>query len=44
MTPPKSEACRSEIEMLLEFDMIVSSKSLWACVVVMAKKRGGSLA
>ena len=40
MTPHKSEACRAEIEMLLEFDMIEPSKSPWACRVVMAKKRG----
>ena len=38
MTPHKSEACRAEIEMLLEYDMIEPSKSPWACGVVMAKK------
>ena len=43
MTPHKSEACRAEIEMLLEYDMIELSKSPWACVVVMAKKKGGQL-
>ena len=43
MTPHKSEACRTEIEMLLEYDMIEPSKSPWACGVVMAKKKGGSL-
>ena len=43
MTPHKSEACRAEIEMLLEYDMIEPSKSAWACRVVMAKKKGGSL-
>ena len=43
MTPHKSEACRMEIEMLLEYDMIEPSKSPWACGVVMAKKKGGSL-
>ena len=43
MTPHKSEACRAEIEMLLEYDMIEPSKSPWACGVVMAKKKGGSL-
>ena len=43
MTPHKSEACRAEIEMLLEYGMIEPSKSLWACGVVMAKKKGGSL-
>ena len=43
MTPHKSDACRAEIEMLLEYDMIEPSKSPWACGVVMAKKKGGSL-
>ena len=43
MTPHKSEACRAEIEMLLEYDMIEPSKSPWACGVVIAKKKGGSL-
>ena len=43
MTPHKSEACRAEIQMLLEYDMIEPSKSPWACGVVMAKKKGGSL-
>ena len=43
MTPHKSEACRAEIEMLLEYDMIEPSKSPWACGVLMAKKKGGSL-
>ena len=43
MTPHKLEACRAEIEMLLEYDMIEPSKSAWACGVVMAKKKGGSL-
>ena len=42
MTPQKSEACRAEIEMLLEYDMIEPSKSPWACGVVMAKKNGGA--
>ena len=42
MTPHKSEACRAEIEMLLEYDMIEPSKSPWACGVVMAKKKGGA--
>ena len=41
MTQHKSEACRAEIEMLLEYDMIEPSKSPWACGVVMAKKKGG---
>ena len=43
MTPHKSEACRAEIEILLEYDMIEPSKLPWACGVVMAKKKGGSL-
>ena len=43
MTPHKSEACRAEIEMLLEYDMIEPSKLQWACGVVMAKKKGGQL-
>ena len=43
MTPNKSEACRKEIEMLREYDMIEPSKSPWACGVVMAKKKGGQL-
>ena len=36
MTPHKSDACRKEIETLLEYDMIEPSKSPWACGVVMA--------
>ena len=43
MTPNKSEACRKEIEMLMEYDMIEPSKSPRACGVVMAKKKGGQL-
>ena len=43
MTPNKSEACRKEIEMLMEYDMIEPSKSPWACGVVMAKRKGGQL-
>ena len=43
MTPHKSEACRKEIERLMEYDMIEPSKSPWACGVVMAKKKGGQL-
>ena len=43
MTPRKSEACRKEIETLLEYDMIEPSKSPWACGVVMAKKKGDQL-
>ena len=42
MTPHKSEACRKEIEMLMEYDMIEPSKSPWACGVVMGKKKGGN--
>ena len=40
MTPHKSDACRKEIETLLEYDMIEPSKSPWSCGVVMAKKKG----
>ena len=40
MTPNKSDACRKEIETLLEYDMIEPFKSPWACGVVMAKKKG----
>ena len=40
MTPHKSEACRKENEMIVEYDMIEPSKSPWACGVVMAKKKG----
>ena len=43
MTPNKSEACRKEIEMLMEYDMIEPPKSPWACGVLMAKKKGGKL-
>ena len=43
MTPHKSEACRAEVEMLLEDDMIEHSKSPWACGVVMARKKRGQL-
>ena len=43
MTPHKSDACRKEIETLLEYDMIEPSKSPWACGVVMAKKEGDQL-
>ena len=41
MTPHKSDACRKEIETLLEYDMIEPSKS--PCGVVMAKKKGDQL-
>ena len=40
MAPHKSDACRKEIETLLEFDMIETSKSPWACQLVMAIKKG----
>ena len=43
MAPNKSDACRKEIETLLEYDTIEPSKSLWACGVVMAKKKGDQL-
>ena len=43
MTPHKSEACRAEIEMLLDYGMIEPSKLPWACGVLMVKKKGGSL-
>ena len=43
MKPHTSEACRAEIEILLEYDMIEPSNSPWACGVVMAKTKGGSL-
>ena len=43
MKPHKSDACRAEIEMLLEYDMIEPSKTTWACGVVMAKTKGASL-
>ena len=43
MKPHKSEACRAEIEILLEYDMIEPSKSPWACGLVMGKEKGGSL-
>ena len=43
MTPYKLEACRAEKELLFEYDMIEPSKLPWACGVVMAKMKGGSL-
>ena len=43
MTPHKSDACRKEIETLLEYDMIEPSESPWACGAVMAKKKGDQL-
>ena len=42
MTPHKLEACRAEIEMLLEYDMIEPSNLPWACGLVMAKKKGAA--
>ena len=42
MTPHKSEACRAEIAIMLEYDMIEPSKLPWACGVVMAKKMGAA--
>ena len=42
MTPHKSEACRKEVEIIMEYDMIEPSKSPWACGVVMAKTKGGN--
>ena len=43
MTPNKSDACRKDMETLLEYDMIEPSKSLWACGVMMAKMKGDQL-
>ena len=43
MAPHILEACRAELEMLLEYDMIEPSNSPWACVVVMDKKKRGQL-
>ena len=40
MIPYRADACRNEIETLLEYDMIEPSKLPWACGVVMAKKKG----
>ena len=42
-TPHKSEECRKETEMLMEYDIVEPSKSPWVCGVVMAKKKGGQL-
>ena len=42
-TPNKSDACRKEIETLLEYDMREPSKSPRACGVVMAKRKGDQL-
>ena len=43
MMPHKSEACRAEIERLLEYDMIEPSKLPWACGVIKVKKKGRQL-
>ena len=43
MNPNKSDACRKEIETLLEYHMIEPSKSPRACGVVTAKKKGYKL-
>ena len=43
MTPNKSDACRKEIETLLEYDMLEPSKSPWTCGVVFPKKKGDQL-
>ena len=43
MTPNKLDACRKEVETLLEYDMIERSKSPWACGVVMAIKKEDQL-
>ena len=43
MTSHKSDACRKEIETLLEYDIIEPSKSPWAYEVLMAKKKGDQL-
>ena len=40
MTPNKSEACRKEIEMLMEYDMIEPSKSPWLVAWSWQKRKG----
>ena len=42
MTPQKPEACRKEIETLMEYDIIEPSKSPWACGVGKAKRKGST--
>ena len=42
-TPKKMDACRKQIETLLEYALIEPSKSPRACGVVMAKKKGDQL-
>ena len=44
MTPHKSDACRKEIETLLEYEMMEPSKSPWAWGVVMAQKKSDNYA
>ena len=41
MTPQKPEACRKEIETLMDYDIIEPSKSPWACG--QSLKEGGNL-
>ena len=43
ITPHKSEACRKENRMLLEYDMLELSKFPWAWGMVMSKKKGEQL-
>ena len=43
MTPNKLDACRKEIETLLEYVMIEPSKSPWTCGVDMANKKEDKL-
>ena len=42
MTPHKSEACRKENDMLVEYCMIETSKSHWPCGLLLAKARNSS--
>ena len=42
MTSRKTKACRAEIEMLIEYDMIEPSKSPWACGVIIPQKKGAA--
>ena len=43
MTPNKWDACRKQIETLLEYDLLEPLKSPWACGVVMAKNKGDQI-
>ena len=43
MTLNKLDACRKEIETILQYDMIEASNSPWSCGVVMAKTKGYQL-